>query len=253
MIGKIRSAVGIIRAIENWPLALVDHAGFLRQSYVCRLRNGLRFRVRAGTDDSRSLFEIHLRNRYRAAVIPSGATVIDIGANIGCYSILAAQNAARVFACEPYPVNVAILRENVELNGATGVEVIPYAISAQAGKASLVIPDDDSLVGHSSLHLGRGRRTLEITCVTLEQIVRDADLAEIDLVKIGCQGSEYEILYGTSAEILSRVWQIIVECERFPDHPRWSQRELENFLRGLGFGVVGEGNVLYASRLSTHR
>ncbi len=252
MFGKLRSAYGIIRTVENWPRALVDHSGLSRKAYVCRLRNGLRFHIRAGTDDSRVFFEIHVRNCYGAARIRPGAAVIDIGANIGCYALLAARHAGRVLACEPHTDNLSLLRRNVELNRMINVEVIPCAVSACPGKALLIIPDDDALGGRFSLHQGRGERTTEVRSKTLDQIVEEAGLAEIDLIKIDCQGSEYEILYGTSRDTLSRVRQIVVECERFADHPRWSQEELAAFLERLGFVVVANGNLLFASREATH-
>ena len=244
---KIRSSIAIIRTIENLGPTLADHSGLVSSPYICRLRNGLRFLVRGGTDDSRILFEIYVRECYGAVELRPGSTVIDIGAHIGCYSLMAAQTAARVIACEPHPENLSILRKNVELNQTTNVEVISHAISNKAGKASLIIPDNDTFVGRYSLHPGRGRRSIEVTCISLEDLVREAHLTEIDSIKIDCQGSEYEILY-ESAGVLSQVRQIIVECERFPNHPRWSQTELEIFLRGLGFEVVNQANVLYASR-----
>lgn len=250
IIRKVRSSIGIIRTIENWVLTLADHAGLASSPYICRLRNGLRFFVRAGTDDSRVLFEIFVRRCYSAAVLNSGATIIDIGANIGCYSLLAAQTAARVIACEPHPENLSILWKNIELNHTTNVEVISDAISNKAGKASLIIPDNATFVGRFSLHPGRGRRSIEVNCITLADLVREARLTDIDLIKIDCQGSEYEILYG-GVGVLSRVRQIIVECEQFPNHPRWSQSELQIFLRDLGFDVINETNVLYASRMES--
>lgn len=250
IIRNVRSSIGIIRTIENWVPTLADHVGLASGPYVCKLRNGLRFLLRAGTDDSRVLFEIYVRGCYGAAVLNSGATVIDIGANIGCFSLLAAKTAARVIACEPHPENLSILRKNIELNHTTNVQIIPHAISNEAGKASLIIPDNDNFSGRYSLHPGRGTRSIEVTCVTLESLVREAHLTEIDLIKIDCQGSEYEILLG-SAGILSHVRQIIVECERFPDHPHWSQSKLEVFLRDLGFDVVNEANMLYASMTGT--
>jgi hypothetical protein len=51
--GKLLS---LVRAVENWPRTLADHLGLTRGDYVCRLRNGLEFFVRGGTDDRHVIF-----------------------------------------------------------------------------------------------------------------------------------------------------------------------------------------------------
>jgi FkbM family methyltransferase len=248
LIRKARSTVGIVRTIENWWVALLDHAGLSSGHYTCKLKNGLDFQVRAGTDDSRVLFEIYVQKCYGAAVVKPGATVVDIGANIGCFSILAAQKASRVIACEPHPDNLEILRKNVAIDRTANVEIIPCAISSVSGKSALFLPDDDTFVGRYSLQNERGTRSIEVTCLTLEDLFRQAHLTLIDLIKIDCEGSEYEILYGITGRTLSQIQQIIMECHVIPDHPRWSQSELGKFLQGEGFEVVNNANLLYARR-----
>lgn len=249
MIRKGRSAIGILHRIQNWPLALADHTGLLRTAYMCRLRNGLRFSVRAGTDDSRILFEIFVRGCYRRAVVTPGANVIDIGANIGGFSVLASRTAARVIACEPHPDNLTRLRQNVALNGASNIEIIPAAVSHTSGTAWLRPPHDASFVGRYSLHAGDASRAIEVPTITLDALAVKTRLTRIDLVKVDCQGAEYEILYGASDTLLLRIRQLIVECERFQNHPRWSRAALDTFLRAHGFDVSSEGSILYAWKL----
>ena len=253
LIRKARSTLGIVRTVQNWWAALLDHAGLSRGPYTCKLKNGLEFQVRAGTDDSRVLFEIYVQKCYGAAVVKPGATVVDIGANIGCFSILAAQKASRVIACEPHPDNLEILRKNAAINRTTNVEIIPCAISSLTGKSALFLPEDDTLVGRYSLHHEGGRRSIEVPCVTLEDLFRQAHLTTIDLMKIDCEGSEYEILYGIPGRTLSQIQQIIMECHDFPDHPGWSQRELARYLQGEGFEVVNNASLLYARRAETRK
>lgn len=247
LIRKARSTIGIVRTVENWWVALLDHAGLFRGSYTCKLKNGLNFQLRAGTDDSRVLFEIYVQKCYGAAVVKSGATVVDIGANIGCFSLAAAQKASRVIACEPHPDNLAILRENIAMNRATNVEIIPCAISSMSGKSALFLPEQDTFFGRYSLH-EQGTRSIEVSCLTVEDLLHQAHLTSIDLIKIDCEGSEYEILYGLTGRTLSQVQQIIIECHDIPDHPGWSQTDLGRFLEGQGFEVVHKATLLYARR-----
>lgn len=246
MLQKISSTIGIVRTIKNWRIALLDHAGLLKRPYQCKIRNGLNLNMRSGTDDRHVLFEIFVRDCCGEAEIKPGAIVVDIGANIGCYSLKAAQKASCVFAFEPFPANFSALRDNIALNHADNVEIFPLAVSNKSGTAVMFIPDDDSYLGRISLHPGRGTRTTEGECITLDEIVRRADLDKIDVLKIDCQGAEYEILYGAASETLGRIKQIITECERYDEPPEWSIQALSLYLQNHQFKVRTHGNLLYA-------
>ncbi|MEO6051182.1 MAG: FkbM family methyltransferase [Pyrinomonadaceae bacterium] len=248
MLQKLSSAAGIVRAVRNWKTALLDHAGVWKREYICEMRTGQRFKLRGGTDDRHVLFEIFVRNCYGEAKIRPGAVVVDIGANIGCFSLQAAQKASCVFAYEPFPANFDALRDNVLLNKAHNVKIFPTAVGGKAGKSMLFIPDNDSFVGRVSLHPGRGTRMTECTCITLDQVVGDNNLDTIDLLKIDCQGAEYEILYGASVKTLSRIQQIITECELYDDPPEWSIKALSNYLQNHGFKFHTQQNILHAWR-----
>lgn len=248
MLNKIRSAAGIIRTARNWGEVLLDHAGLMKHPYVCENRSGQRFNLRGGTDDSRVWFEIYVRGCYGQAEIRPGAVVVDIGANIGCFSVLAASNASRVLAYEPFQSNLNLLRGNIDLNHASNVQIFPLAVGGDKGPSTLFIPDDDGFVGRVSLHPGRGTRTTECICTTLDQVVLDNQLNQIDLLKIDCQGAEYEILYEASAETLGRCRQVIAECEVYEDRPGWSITALGRHLTDHGFDVQAHHNFLYARR-----
>ncbi len=248
MLRKLNSAAGIVRSVQNWRTAILDHAGFLKQRYVCEMRDGLRFNLRGGTDDHHVLFEILITNCYDEAEISSGAVVVDIGANIGCFSLKAAQTAGRVLSYEPFPPNYDLLRENIALNKAENIEVYNVAVGGKAGKSVLFLPDNDSFVGRVSLHPGRGTRTVECASITLDQVLLDNNLDAIDLLKIDCQGAEYEILYSADTETLRRVQQIITECEQYDDPPEWSIKALSAHLQNQGFKVRTHRNLLYAWR-----
>lgn len=248
MLNKVRSAVGIIRTARNWGDVLLDHVGLVKHRYVCENRSGLRFNLRGGTDDSRVWFEIYVRGCYGQAAIQPGAVVVDIGANIGCFSVRAARNASRVLAYEPFQSNLDLLRGNIDLNSANNVQVFPFAVGGNEGLSTLFIPDDDGFVGRVSLHPGRGTRTTECICITLDQVVLDNELNQIDLLKIDCQGAEYEILYQASADTLGRCRQVIAECEIYENRPEWSIAALGRHLMEHGFDVQTHHNLLYARR-----
>src|SRR5208282_5363534 len=63
-------------------------------------------------------------------------TFVDVGANVGGYSVRAASWDMKVYAFEPNTHNLALLRRNIEINNAS-VNVLPFALGSRAGKASL--------------------------------------------------------------------------------------------------------------------
>src|SRR5215467_5564969 len=82
-------------------------------------------------------FEKKERELFCASVKP-GCTVLDVGANIGIYSLLAAKRAARVFAIEADPENARLLRHNIEINGfGEKVTVLELAALDSAGTVVL--------------------------------------------------------------------------------------------------------------------
>ena len=244
---RIRKVGRLVRAVDNWPRALVDHLRLHSGNYLCRLRDGLEIEVRGGTDDRHVLFEVFAERIYP---LPSGRgrTVIDIGAHIGCFTLLAASAGHRVLALEPSPENFAILRRNVQRNRFTNVELVQAAVGARRQSGQLVLPDDRTHTGRFSLFPGRGKRTVPVPVTTLVEILCTAGIGRVALLKLDCQGSEYEILYSAGARLLQRVDSIAVECEVFPDRCEWSLRSLRRFLEAGGIRTATRGNLLYAER-----
>jgi FkbM family methyltransferase len=242
----LEKVMGFRRAFSNWPRVTLDHLRVTSRDYVCHLRNGAVFEVRGGTDDRHVLFEVFVRQIY-ATALPPQAVVIDVGANIGAFSIAAALAGAKVLSFEPFPANFAVLKRNIE-RSRVRADVFPLAVSSHPESRELFLPDRDDFVGRFSLHPGRGARTIKVDCTSLDDIVRDNRLERVDLLKLDCQGSEYEILFGAEAGTLRRIRSIIVECEEFPDRTDWSVDSMKAFLGRHGFTTASRGHMVYAER-----
>lgn len=245
--GKLAKLARLRRTFRNWPRVLLDHLGLARGAYACKLRDGTTFDVRAGTDDRHVLFEIFVQGIYDAPIRP-GDTVVDIGANIGGFTILAGRRGARVIAFEPFPANFVALERNVQRNGLHAT-LVQAAVADAERTSELFIPDDESYSGRYSLHRGHGGETIQVTCIPLDAVLLRYDLPHIDLLKLDCQGSEYEILFNASAETLARTRALIIECEEFPDRPEWSTNAMRRFLETHGFATSAAGNLVRATRV----
>lgn len=115
--------------------------------------------------------------------------VVDIGANIGYYTILMAKNAKKVFAIEPDRDCFEILKKNVDANKLKNVVLLNIALGAKREK--LILIKDKENQGNS--HIGTGKGST-ITCERLEQILVNEQ--KIDLIKIDTQGWEPEVIKG---------------------------------------------------------
>jgi FkbM family methyltransferase len=135
-------------------------------------------------------------------------TVLDIGANVGIFSIWLAHQAPgiRVLAFEPFEENFAALKMNA--SHWRGIEVYPYAVGGSHGSASM------RAVGERSIdhQLDRARKG-DVTVLTLSEV---ADLAgadtTIDLLKMDIEGSEADVFeHGQSPDLMRRFRKIAIE------------------------------------------
>jgi FkbM family methyltransferase len=132
-------------------------------------------------------------------LVKEGMNVVDIGANIGYYTLLAARRVGpngRVYAFEPEPQNFKRLRENIQLNGYKNVVAVQKAVSHQAGTASLFLGVRGS--GSHSLLSSRdyGKETIAIETVTLDEFFKKEGSPAIQVIKMDVEGWEMEALDG---------------------------------------------------------
>ncbi|HVK18491.1 MAG TPA: FkbM family methyltransferase [Fimbriiglobus sp.] len=128
-----------------------------------------------------------------------GDTFIDVGANFGFYTVLAARlvgPTGRVIAFEPDPRSFELLRRNVERNGCTNVVLEQKALSSEPGTLTLQVSDSNR-GGHSVVRGGTEdvSHTVDVPAVRLDDYLSGRDV-RVDLVKIDTEGAEGFILAG---------------------------------------------------------
>lgn len=196
----------------------------------------------------RGVMEPGLTTRFQSLVKP-GMVVVDVGANIGIYTLYAARLLAgtggRIYSFEPTPRTFRILRDNVQVNGFQElgiVELRQEAVSDREGKAQLLVFREDS--GHNTLfeeiagsaERGDGGR-IEVSTVVLDRVL--AGVPRVDVIKIDAEGSEPFVLRGMR-EILARSPGIRILMEFAPVHLRRAGVDPSAFLdeiASLGFAI----------------
>ena len=132
-------------------------------------------------------------------MVKPGMVVIDIGAHVGYYTLLAAKLSGpkgRVYAFEPDKDNHALLLKNIGLNGYDNVVAAQIAMSDRVGNSTLYLTALDS-GRHSMYHHGlpeRGEATVETT--TVDSFLESEGWPSVDLIKIDVEGAEPAVLDG---------------------------------------------------------
>lgn len=139
--------------------------------------------------------------------ITENAFFVDIGANIGWYSLLCAKRAKRIVAVEPESRNFEYLLRSIEKNGFKNVEALQMCIGANDGWTDLYLSTE-----HSGLHSTKvkvGENSICTECKTLDSLFPHEF---IDVLKIDVEGGEPEVLEGAQRILRERrVGKIVME------------------------------------------
>jgi FkbM family methyltransferase len=164
------------------------------------------------------------------SLLHPGDDAIDAGANIGLHTLHMARAVGphgRVFAFEPDPANLELLRFNLAANGMANVTVFPYALGASAGSASLFLCDQNK--GYQSLAnlVGTGR-PITVAVRTVDELLNGiVPAGRIRLMKLDVEGAEPLVLQGM------RDWPDQLFFEFVPGQLRAFGNDPEQFLQQL--------------------
>jgi FkbM family methyltransferase len=224
------------------PLAVVADSLRLRRSpYTATSKGGDRLGLRGGRGEWFTFYENLVRRDYFKGLSPlrEGDVVVDVGANIGAFSVVAARQvgaSGRVIAYEPDPDICRRLRDNIELNGLTNVTVHNRAVGGKSGTATFFRHDKDAL---SSLYArvdGREPRhasEFDVDVVGFPDVIGDVG-AKVALLKVDCEGAEYEMFGALDRDAACRISAISMEVHEIPGA---DPEALIRRLQWLGFRV----------------
>lgn len=136
-----------------------------------------------------------------------GKTVIDVGANIADSAIyFAARGATKVIALEPYPKNYELAKKNIEENNLS--DRITLLLAACSDKNDNITVDSETIGGdHEIIHSEKGTKILTMT---LKNILDTYDINSA-ILKIDCEGCEYDVILSSSINVLKKFSHIQIE------------------------------------------
>jgi FkbM family methyltransferase len=219
--------------------------GFIIKLYVARAMpfdtyrwkttvrvGGVRYNVGLRTSEIYVLDEVYgqrMYNRVPGYAPSPGWAVIDLGANIGVFTLHAALAGAFVYAFEPNPDCFARLRSNVRDNGVTpSVMLFEQAVSDRRGAGRMEVTKGGT-TGGTVARTAAADDSGPVRMTTLDEAMAQSSVRTIDLLKMDIEGAEAAALKGAS-NVLGRTQRIIAEY-----HSQALLAECTQILEGHGF------------------
>ena len=191
------------------------------------------------------MFEKQELKIFREQIRP-GMTIVDIGANIGLYTLISGKrvgSSGKVFAFEPVQENFSFLQKNISANHLDNVIPLEMALAEEIGERIIYIAKDNK--GHHSLSDDSGKNEgVKITTDTLDNILKRYGSPKIDLIKMDIEGAEVLALEGMRETIKNNP-RIKIFTEFYPAAIRRLKRDPVEFLKsfssmGLKICVLNE-------------
>lgn len=194
--GRYRAMNALVQAAAYWRRTeapfLADAGGDFR--FVCHLADSI-------------AREVCYLGRYEPIetllterVLRPGMMFIDVGANWGYFSLLAARrvgDSGRVLSLEPDPRLFALLQSNIAASKFRNVLPLPLAAAASSGTVALAgFHEAAGNWGLSRLAVAAGDNTFSVETVSIDALVRERGVKDIDLVKMDVEGAEDLVLEG---------------------------------------------------------
>lgn len=219
------------RIVDNWSDGYILREDGLYMYLPAQLDEMARFQL------LRPIEKNHVVCRF----CPKGGTSIDVGANIGEWTLAMSASvgcAGNVYAFEPVSDIAAILRKSVWINRLTQTEVVETALSDVSGRGVFTIRDDHSGMSGFDGPLVRSdkERTLEVPKTTIDAFVTDRKLDRLDFIKIDVERHEVEVIAGAKETLARFKPAIILEAGLETAEQR---DRIYTMLQSAGYDIAG--------------
>jgi len=146
--------------------------------------------------------------------------VIDLGANIGLFSLYASPIAEKIYSVEPTPSHFSLLKELIELTGKTNIEPLNLAVGLEDGEAEFFVHDGNSTMNSFVKHTTNphGETSVLVQTKTLNSLIDSLGLDRVGFVKMDIEGFENQVIFEPSfEEAVSKIDAMYVEVHDFEE------------------------------------
>jgi FkbM family methyltransferase len=165
-----------------------------------------------------------------ATLLRAGDVVLDVGANVGLYTLVASRlvgDLGLVHAFEPAPATADVLQHNLDLNAIRNVVVHRTAVASSSGRATLRLPVPGE-PGLATIVGGAGTVVAEVSTLRLDEFLRAHSLESVALLKVDVEGAELAVLEGAGELLGDSIRCILFEVLN-------GSTEVQSYLAARGF------------------
>lgn len=178
----------------------------------------------------------HLASLLETAtpVLRPGDRVLDLGAHLGGFALVAAALGCEVIAVEASPQNAALVRRSAAENGFANLKVVHAAVADRAGSVEFF-----SHGPWGQVAAGPGAATVQVPAVRIDDILAEHGWADVRFIKLDVEGSELAAVRGMR-QLLGRPDAPVVFFESNQHTLRGfgiTDADLKAELRGLGYAI----------------
>lgn len=228
---RLSNILARIRLISNWYTTVFPFNRFGSPAKILRLRTGATlFTQNIFSSDFGCFMEIFNQDIYalESLSLPPNPTIIDLGANIGLFSLAAHTYFpdAHIISYEPHPDTFSYLQKNA-----------PFATLYNAAVAA----DGVAFIQAAGISAQRklAPHGFPVTSYSLNTILQN--IPTVDLLKIDIEGSEFPLIENATPATLSKIHRIVMEIHASP-HP------ITTKLQHSGFTYTQSGNIYHFTR-----
>jgi FkbM family methyltransferase len=252
---KIQLIFKARKIFTNWQTLIGVYSKIIKkENVILETRNNIKIKIRTNSTDIMQLGTVWLVEDYEGSEfnINNEDIIIDIGAHIGLFSLFVSQYCknGKIFSYEPIEKNFNILKENIELNKIKNIIHFNSAVSNQSNKLKIFIDSDDS--AHSIFESDRD--FIEVNSTTIKSIFDENKIKKCNLLKLDCEGAEYQIIESIPKEYFLKIDKMIIEYHIANENPELYKKLIRN-LKDNSFKIkiepISEGmGMIYALNMN---
>ena len=209
---KLQVFLNSRKIFKNWYIYPKVYYKLINDKFVIfKTKTGLRIKIRVRSTDLMALTNVWMINEYDVEdfEINTNDTVIDIGAHIGLFSLLVSQlcKTGKILSFEPVSENFDLFVSNLKLNHIENILPFNMAVSKNSGRLDLFLNNDQS--AHNIF--SKSSESISVESTSLQKIFDENKISSCKLLKLDCEGAEYQIIDSLPSEYLDKIQNIVME------------------------------------------